>query len=1188
MSRKRNILQLVTLATIGVGSALVLSPQEAQAVDINTAAWGPMINDNNIGTQAWQMRSGQNLYQEVFVGPQGFDLIDVAGVPTIRISGWAALRGYYHHLNWNHAYGIAVHNTLDNSNKVYQAVETQQSATHDLMVEGFWANGVEITGYPNDGSTIHNSINPNNTGIPDLITDGSHNVASNMYEAMNGFQRGNYIYDYVGYQVDIPAADVITNSATNYTYPLYLIIRFTDGYSVYNELNMNFDTYLNTSDKFYNGGQFGLDSSYPDFYKINIDYVTPRLADYSEAAPEDGWAHYGHQFSVNQTFPNTPSRKWLSHGNAGVSWSLGKVMTRIGTSDAMPVYYHVDNASWWLAQAPHGYNMQNNNGIFTNLFYASTSKNNTNLVYSTNQYTFNRGFYDYDSLVNSGANTLIPNFTLPASISAGGANPFPGPTLISGQTENPAYTAPSTFRDTFNKEWILRSKMPNGSDIVGDENQTGSADVIGMGAIDTSLKYYYERAKTPIKVRHVLVDYKLGQTTEQWTEKSVLQETTYTRYTTDFNHTFNALPDDTSHTFLHAVDVDTNTSDGIIQSNDSIANTPVPTMSFTYNPVTKDVEQTITFYYYEKDITAPDPINQDSVVSSNGTITGYLNQYLYKDASMTSATDPTASKYNVNGAVGGFENLFGVKNVSVTLEVGDDLSVYANPNTSKYSFTNDFVTLIPDGAVIDTYIAPNGTGLTHEQINSQSTIQMSDEPSGIPISDLIINKPNLSTGTATSLDLTNDKLQKIKDGTIKDDIKLTATYTVPTKIKHNYKPVQWDASGNPTVYQYESSSVSEEVQKTTVWNGSYAMDYNENQELETVNKDVYIAGDIMQSDDTSGQAIAAEFEGPANTDDAVNVSFKKYYEQLRFDDKFFNQTQLSTQTGMDVGADVTYVNTVPKDFPYANVLAKQDLGRALDNSLMFDADSQYYRVKDVDESLLATNGAVKFEGALRDTDNAELLADGVSYPNYDYGINLDFSNATKLADQAFTLTDGVARNLNVTTATLGIVSGKSPVVEKNSGLIIADETPLVAESIATSYEDYMFNNYGLTITSADADFNKPGSKYYIPLVSSVYAQPETTYTTMYTLNDVGLSDSTWTQENTFRFSDYLIGSGKDDSVFSAQRETVLDADVTFVPDVIITKTEAKTLTESDNTYVSGIKSISGYNLLAQFASIFRK
>ena len=1183
MSRKRNILQLVTLATLGVGSALVINPQEALAVDVDLNQWGTKVvdwnvamDDWNVGPQAWQMSSanGWNLYQEVFKGSDGLDLIDVGGVPTVRISGWAALRGYDNHLSGNHAYGLVAANTLDSADEHgYQALELKHSATRDLLIEG---NGV--TGYPTDTSTFHNSINPNNTGIPDLITDGRKNVAANMYEAV----RGNYIYDYVGYQVDIPAADLIHNSASNYLYNLYFLVRFTDGHAVYNELNMNFDTWL-TPDKYYNGGQFGLNSTWEDTYEINIDYVTPRFADYSEAAPEDGLAHYGHQFMVGQDFPAS-NRIWQSHANADTSYSTGRIMTRVGTNLNVPIYYHKDFV--WNAQLSHGYSRQSNSGIFSSLFYASNAINVARLQYYSQTYNFNRGFYDYDEKI-ANRDTLIPDKSLPASVSAGGINPFPGPTLFSGQTENPAYTAPSTFRDTFNKEWILRSTMPNGSDIVGDENQTGSADVIGMGAIDTSLKYYYERAKTPIKVRHVLVDYKLGQTTEQWTEKSVIKETTYSRLATDFNHTFEALPDDTSHTFLHAVDVDTNTSDGIIQSNDSIANTPVPTMSFTYNPVTKDVEQTITFYYYKKDVTIPAP-NVPANVSSDGTVTGYLNQYLYKDASMTSATDPTASKYNVNGAIGGFENLFGVKNVSVTLEAGGNVSVYADSTTDEYSFTTDFATMIDTGDRTPTYISPNMDALTESQIEERTTVYMKGNTSGKAIDALGINKPNLSSGTATSIDLSNDTLQKIKEGTISDDIKLTATYTVPTKIKHNYVPDQFDAVGNPTVYKYDGSTVEESVQKTTVWNGSYAMDYNENQELETVNKDVYIAGDIMQSDDTSGQAIAAEFEGPANTDDAVNVSFKKYYEQLRFDDKFFNQTQLSTQTGMDVGADVTYVNTVPKDFPYANVLAKQDLGRALDNSLMFDADSQYYRVKDVDESLLATNGAVKFEGALRDTDNAELLADGVSYPNYDYGINLDFSNATKLADQAFTLTDGVARNLNVTTATLGIVSGKSPVVEKNSGLIIADETPLVAESIATSYEDYMFNTYGLTVTSADADFNKPGSKYYIPLVSSVYAQPETTYTTMYTLNDVGLSDSTWTQENTFRFSDYLIGSGKDDSVFSAQRETVLDADVTFVPDVIITKTEAKTLTESDNTYVSGIKSISGYNLLAKFASVFKK
>lgn len=1187
MSRKRNILQLVTLATLGVGSALVINPHEAHAVDVDLNQWGTKVGDWNIGPSADQMRSGQNLYQEVFKGSDGFDLIDVAGVPTVRITGWAAIRGYYHHLNWNHAYGIVLANASNSADEHgYQAVETKHSATSDLLIEGRYANGTYITGYPTDASKIHNSINPNTTGIPDLITDGSHNVASNVNEAIYGNARGNYIYDYVGYQVDIPAADLIHANGTNYMYNMYLLVRFTDGKAVYNEVNMNFDTWL-TPDKYYNGGQFGLDSTWGDEYKINIDWVTPRFADYSEAAPDEDW-RTGHQFMYDYEFVSG-NRIWQSQANADNSYSAGRIMTRIGTNASVPIYWHDESGSGGAyAQSYHGYNKQSNSGIFSPLFYASYATNITRLRYFSQTYTFNRGFYDYDSLVNSGSNALIPNGTLPASISAGGINPFAGPTLVSGQTENPAYTAPSTFRDTSNKEWVLRSTMPNGSDIVGDENQTGSADVIGFGKIDTSLKYYYERAKTPIKVRHVLVDYKLGQTTEQWTEKSVIQETTYSRFATDFNHTFNALADDTSHTFLHAIDVDTNTSDGIIQSNDSIANTPVPTMSYTYNPVTKDVEQTITFYYYVPDTTLPNVDDQGSAVSSNGTVTGYLNQYLYKDASMTSATDPTGSKYNINGAVGGFEKLFGVKNVSVTLEAGGNVSVYADINTSKYSFASDFNTLITSGTKVETYLAPNMSALTIAQIDAKSVVYMKDDTSGKTIDALGINKPNLSSGTATSLDLSNDTLQKIKDGTITDDIKLTATYTVPTKIKHNYVPDQWDASGNPTVYKYDGSTVDAEVQKTTVWNGSYAMDYNENQELDTVNKDVYIAGDIMQSDDTSGQAIAAEFEGPANTDDAVNVSFKKYYEQLRLDDSFFNQTQLSTQTGMDVGADLTYVNTVPKDFPYANVLAKQDLGRALDNSLMFDADSQYYRVKDVDASLLATNGAVKFEGALRDTDNAELLADGVSYPTYEYGINLDFSNATKVADQAFTLSDGIARNLNVTTATLGIVSGKSPVVEKNSGLIIADETPLVAESISASYEQYMFDTYGLTITSADADFNKTGSKYYVPLVSSVYAQPETTYTTMYTLNDVGLSDSTWTQENTFRFSDYLIGSGKDDSVFSAQRETVLDKDVTFVPDVIVTKSDAKTLSASDNTYVSGVKSISGYNLLDKFYSIFRK
>ena len=220
MSRKRNILQLVTLATLGVGSALVINPQEALAVDIDPGNWGTYINDDNIGPDDWQLKTGENLYQEVFLGDKGFDLIDVAGVPTVRISGWAALRGFNHHLSYNHAYGIAVMDANTGDQHVYQAIETQHSATTDFLVEGEW-----MSGYPTDSSKIHNSIWPTNTtGIPDLVTDGRLNVASNVYEP-NAI-RGNYIYDYVGYQVDIPAADIIKAAGTDYTFKMYLLTRF--------------------------------------------------------------------------------------------------------------------------------------------------------------------------------------------------------------------------------------------------------------------------------------------------------------------------------------------------------------------------------------------------------------------------------------------------------------------------------------------------------------------------------------------------------------------------------------------------------------------------------------------------------------------------------------------------------------------------------------------------------------------------------------------------------------------------------------------------------------------------------------------------------------------------------------------------------------------------------------------------
>lgn len=1169
MSRKRNIFQLAALTAIGVMGSQAMDVTEAQAVlydpHITYFHGGYEINDANVGPDASDMMSGQNLYQEVFPGSAGANVIyfdtngDGVEEPTLEINGWAALRGKYHHSAANHKVAIIADNT------VFNGTLNAQSATDDLMVR--WVNDTYkgITNTYNYAGKLHNAWNRAATGISDLVENGAYNIPSNMYR----YNRGNYIYDYVGYTVHIPLEEFVNSS---YMHDLYIMFTFDDGTIVWNQLNLEYD--ITTVNK-YNGGIVMLDSDKATTsFKIMIDSVSPYYLGNSDGT---GWNYVDPgdniQFRVGQEFT---SPRYLSE----VNWNEGKVQTKIGSTIQMPIYRHTDNAAYapWY-QYDTGLKMQDaTNGIWTTIRYTTNGLSTGKFKYFVGNYNFNRGFYDDDA----------PFGKIPLNATT---TPNANPTnfsLASGKEST--YDAPDVIWDSNGKEWEYRAVRQ--ADLTGpgvnwlvDPVKTA---VKGVGEINNKqYEYFYERAKTPITVRHVIVDYKYGTDPENYEIKSVIQSTN-AEYKTNDQYTFSALADTGAYEFLKVVEVDNDTSSGTV---DNMPNINLAGTTYNYTPTVKNTPQTVTFYYIAPDSNKNVDVVAD--VTSNGDVSGYLNQYLYKDASMASEDEIVNSKYAVNGALGNYTGFFGVKDVTLSLTAGGKSSSVTDPDTANYSFTEDigsFMVGNGDKTKITSYVGSNRTGLTIADQDKMSTLYMSETNSGNSINDLGITKPILTDGLATSLSFSNTELEKLKDGTLSNELGLSATFKVPTKIRHNYKPIQWNGSGDAILYEYSGSTVEAEETKTATWSGEYSMDYNESQSLDTVNKNIYKDDNIYSTDERSGMAIAAEYEGKLNfvntLTSSANIDFVNYFEQLRVEDKFLEESVLSTQKGQEVGTTLLYVNNVPTNFPYADATAKQFTGKSFDNSIIYDADSQYFRVEDIDDSLLASEGAVEFKDALLEADAESLAIDGVNatlYDDYAYGINLQFGNVTKIAGQTYTVA-GTTRPLNVTSTKLEIVDGKTPVLEKNTGVTVASDLPV------TNYINYMDSYYSLDVsdTTKVEDFVDGGSKYYVPLNSPKYKKAETTYNTLYTLNDVGLSDSTWVQENEFQFTDYLIGSASDDTVFSAQREKVTDASSSFTGDVIVTKEEATEIKETDNLYYGGLKSVSGYNLLDKFKEIFRK
>lgn len=215
-----------------------------------------------------------------------------------------------------------------------------------------------------------------------------------------------------------------------------------------------------------------------------------------------------------------------------------------------------------------------------------------------------------------------------------------------------------------------------------------------------------------------------------------------------------------------------------------------------------------------------------------------------------------------------------------------------------------------------------------------------------------------------------------------------------------------------------------------------------------------------------------------------------------------------------------------------------------------------YLVQDVDFNFRNVNGS------LTSPNMGKVSATGTttleSGYNYQMGVKVD--NLSKLP--LGTTTQTVKLNLD---NQYGVLSDSGLLIERARGLSLDS-------SNGTYYKTVTQNAFGKAyeISSSDKLVKQTGTYvgyYYLPVDGNSTLKPNTVYTNRNVLSSVGLNDRNIAIDNTFQFSNYLVGSSLDNTAY-ASFKTNLSKDGDYTDNKIVITSKEKEAIKSSNSVVS--------------------
>lgn len=544
-------------------------------------------------------------------------------------------------------------------------------------------------------------------------------------------------------------------------------------------------------------------------------------------------------------------------------------------------------------------------------------------------------------------------------------------------------------------------------------------------------------------------------------------------------------------------------------------------------------------------------------------ITGQYNWYLTKENNVNSANWNKSKLAMTNVASVGNNNVFAVKNVQNNLLVGGKTaytSSYTGQTTDLYYGTSAQARKVnPEiGEGIATTSAskiqmkvPTTNGST--SASNVSSIYASRNYTNL-VEKVAMNSKIYKGGTGGASNYNDTIGQVAGKGTT---LTYQTTYDFTNRVRDNY--VAKDSyNGRIFSWAYSYSNPVFQASGKYDYKATSNVDHKVGEESTTPLKK---AGDKL----VSKVGILRNYtnQGTNNATDTVNngsantVTLNETITKV----ETINPT-LKTQSKVKAEENLTYKNDITTNNRLSTRgQTKETFVGYKDsfNGFTYNATNTGYNkylVQDVDFNFRNVNGSVTSPnmGKVSATGTTTLE----SGYNYQMGVKVD--NLAKLP--LGTTTQTVKLNLD---NQYGVLSDSGLLIERLRGQALDS-------SNADYYKTVTQNAFGKAyeISSSDKLVKQTGTYvgyYYLPVDGNSTLKSNTVYTNRNVLSSVGLNDRNIAIDNTFQFSNYLVGSSLDNTAY-ASFKTSLSKDGDYTDNKIVITSKEKEAIKSSNLVVS--------------------
>lgn len=288
--------------------------------------------------------------------------------------------------------------------------------------------------------------------------------------------------------------------------------------------------------------------------------------------------------------------------------------------------------------------------------------------------------------------------------------------------------------------------------------------------------------------------------------------------------------------------------------------------------------------------------------------------------------------------------------------------------------------------------------------------------------------------------------------------------------------------------------------------------------------------------------------------------------------------KLKTQSKVEAQEDIKYTNDVLNGKLDTFGANKEPFVGYRDsfNKFTYNNKNGYnqYLVKDVDFNYRNVDTVSSIKNNLmqkQSTDKTKLEDSN----NYQYQMGLKVENTDSAMDSSNTQT--VRLNL---VNKYGVLSDSGLLIENSTNAKLEDKT-----EIAKQYK----KDTGYDISSSDKLLKQDSytSYYYIPFDGKSTLKTNEKYTNRNVLSNIGLSDINIAVDNSFQFNDYLVGSTKDDTVYTSYKTNLTKNGKYTKGQVVITSKEKDAIKNSDDLKADDTKNFRTLNVKSMMDTLHK-